>query len=427
MNNYPDFESQQQSIDQRRKMAELLRSQTRSPQGQMVSGHYVAPSFLESLVPLANGMAGKYAMDQANQDASALNKEKNAALVDGLKQYQQIAQGTPAQTIQPATPNDDEGNAMPAAQVDAIPGSQTNAAQSLVGSNHPMLQELGIKQLVAGLNPKQAEGVVINGQLVDKYTGRPMGSVVPKQKEDYTLTPGGVRFGADGQKIAEVGDFNKPINSDGTPNLGYQRYEFGKAKAGATNITNKVDVKTGESLAKEVGGIMTGASESATAASNQVAIAQRLKQSIDSNKLFTGTGANLRLSLAQVADTLGVGGKDTQEKIANTRQAVQSLAQLTLEGRKQMKGQGAVTESESKLAERAASGDIDLTPTELKILANAAERSGRSIYSNYERKFSQLKSDPSTQQLAPYYEAQPLPEPTQAPAQTGGFKILGVR
>ena len=64
---------------------------------------------------------------------------------------------------------------------------------------------------------------------------------------------------------------------------------------------------------------------------------------------------------------------DLTQKINNTRAAIQGLAEITLQGRQEMHGQGAITESEGKLAERAKSGDISLTPGELKQLANAAK------------------------------------------------------
>ena len=74
----------------------------------------------------------------------------------------------------------------------------------------------------------------------------------------------------------------------------------------------------------------------------------------------------------------GLGGRDAADQIANTRQAIRGLAEMTLQGRKQMSGQGAITESESKLAEKATSGDINsLTNAEIKQLANASARAAK--------------------------------------------------
>lgn len=435
---------EQQNLEQRKRMAEMLRMQNQQPQGQMVSGHYVAPSALSHLVPIANQLAGKYVGDKADKDMQALGQRRNQSLVEGLRNYAQLAKGTPAETMQPLTPNDDEGNAMPVAQRDAVAGNQQAAAESLLSNENPQLQQLGMQQLIAGLVPKQAkwekvempnpDGSVQTG-FVDVNSPRPFetfqaGGTKPVAKK---LAPSGQFYNEfTAQEGGALADPNKPFNigpnGQPVPNQMYQDYTQRTAKAGATTINNKVDVKTGESLAKEVGGIMKEASDAATAASSQVMAAQRISQAIDSNKIFTGPTANVRLQAAQVGDILGITGKDTQEKIANTRNAIQGLAQLTLQGRKQMRGQGAITENESKLAERAISGDISLTPTELKILSNAAERAARYEYANYERKLNALKSNPSTADLAPYYEAQPIPAPLQqqAPA-SSGFRILGVK
>jgi hypothetical protein len=47
--------AQQQQILRQQKMAEMLMQQGfQQPQGQMVSGHYVAPSFTQNLANLAN-------------------------------------------------------------------------------------------------------------------------------------------------------------------------------------------------------------------------------------------------------------------------------------------------------------------------------------------------------------------------------------
>jgi hypothetical protein len=83
---------------------------------------------------------------------------------------------------------------------------------------------------------------------------------------------------------------------------------------------------------------------------------------------------------------------------------MQGLAELTLQGRQQMRGQGAITESESKLAERAISGDINFTPGEIKQLANAAKRSSEYTYTNYQSKLQNMAKNPDTAGLVPYYE-----------------------
>ena len=180
----------------------------------------------------------------------------------------------------------------------------------------------------------------------------------------------------------------------------FAQYQTGLKRAGAPSTV----VSMGKSIAGEIGPMMKEAQGMATAAVKTEDSANRIIQSIDSNKLFTGTGANVRLGAAQIANTLGFGGDTLQAKIGNTRQAMQGLAELTLQGRQQMRGQGAITESESKLAERAISGDINFTPGEIKQLANAAKRSSEHTYGTYQSKLQSMAQNPDTAGLVPYYE-----------------------
>jgi hypothetical protein len=83
------------------------------------------------------------------------------------------------------------------------------------------------------------------------------------------------------------------------------------------------------------------------------------------------------------------------------------LAQLTLQGRKQMRGEGAITESEGALAQRAMSGDVSLTAGELRILANAAKRSAKFTYDQHQSMMSALAKD--SPNSVPYYQLEVNP------------------
>jgi hypothetical protein len=70
-----------QDVSRQRKLAELLMAQgMQQPQGQMISGYYVAPSFAQQLNPLANIMAGQAVGERADtkqmQMADALRKKQ---------------------------------------------------------------------------------------------------------------------------------------------------------------------------------------------------------------------------------------------------------------------------------------------------------------------------------------------------------------
>jgi hypothetical protein len=76
-----------QDVGRQRKLAELLMAQgMQQPQGQMISGQYVAPSFAQQLNPLANILAG-----QAVGERADIKQTELAAALRG-KQQQEIAQ-----------------------------------------------------------------------------------------------------------------------------------------------------------------------------------------------------------------------------------------------------------------------------------------------------------------------------------------------
>jgi hypothetical protein len=73
----PDFQSQQQELERKRAMAEMLRRQssTPAPQGQMVGGQFVAPSFAQYLPGLLNAAQSAYAQKQATDAEKAYGQQ----------------------------------------------------------------------------------------------------------------------------------------------------------------------------------------------------------------------------------------------------------------------------------------------------------------------------------------------------------------
>ena len=240
-----------------------------------------------------------------------------------------------------------------------------------------------------------------NGQVVDLYSAQP------------------------GQAYS---DPNKPFmtNSQGeaVPNTPYQTFELSKAKAGAPSVSVKNDIKTGESIAGQIGPMVKDSYTAAQGAVQSADASNRIVQAIDSGKVVAGPMANGRLTALQVGDVLGIGGKDAQEKIANTRQTIRGLAELTLQGRKQMTGQGAITESEGKLAERAMSGDITMTPAEIKQLANASKRAAEFTYNQHQAQLHNMRARPDLAGMADFYNVAPFPAGGAQP-QAGGATFLG--
>jgi hypothetical protein len=69
----PELYEQQQQLNRQQQMAQLLMQQgVQQPQGQMVSGRYVAPSFFQNILPLAQMYAGTRIAEKGDKKALEL-------------------------------------------------------------------------------------------------------------------------------------------------------------------------------------------------------------------------------------------------------------------------------------------------------------------------------------------------------------------
>lgn len=192
-----------------------------------------------------------------------------------------------------------------------------------------------------------------------------------------------------------------------------------KAGANNVNVTTRVENKASESVAGQVGPILEKSLISAEGAMRVLDASDRVIKAMDTGKVITGPLANARVTGLQIGQMLGVGGKDDAEVLANTRQAIRGLSEMTLQGRKEMSGQGAITDRESALAEKATSGDIgNLTAEEVKILANASARASRYQIQKHQGRVKSAGVLPGMGNITPFFDV-PAMEP-QAPTQPAG-------
>jgi len=364
-----------QDITRQREMAKLLLTQgMQTPQGQMIGNRYVGAHPLQFLGNLAQTWAGKSMIEESDKKQAELADMLRRQTMQDIQEYGKAVKGTPEQTTYGAG---EEGPTMTVTP--AVAPDYDKGLAILMGSKSPTSQELA-KALVA--DQLKSHVLPEGGTLVRGTLGGATGQTIqgaPKEPTEYKE-----------YLKAKEGGFQGSFFD----------YQQALKKAGAPSVS----VNTAKDLSGQIGDISKESRISAMGAVQTADAANRIIQSVDSNKLFSGAGANQRLTGAQIADGLGLGGKDTAEKIANTRQALQGLAQLTLQGRKQMRGEGAITESEGALAQRAMSGDITLTKGEIRQLAEAAKRSAKFQYSQHQNIINTMKADPNTRGLVPYYD-----------------------
>jgi hypothetical protein len=234
--------AQQQQILRQQKMAEMLmQSGFQQPQGQMVSGHYVAPSFTQNLANLANiymGQKGIEKADKAQIDLANRIRQLGAQESQDIISTMRGRQATPEVVPQGQTLLDDQGMMTMGSQrgvAGAAPDLQSAYAKA-IGSRSPQGQALApilAKQLMR--EPKwekveqldQKTGDTITG-MVDvnspnpESTYRPIGVSKPAltQKDIIDFRDRGINVGGGAPMAGGQGGGNQVTNM-GSQAMGY--------------------------------------------------------------------------------------------------------------------------------------------------------------------------------------------------------------
>ena len=197
-----------------------------------------------------------------------------------------------------------------------------------------------------------------------------------------------------------------------------------KAGAPSTTITLPGDKKMAEVLgakgAERLDTSLTQAQEAQSTIQNINELRPILAEGV-----FAGPLSAAPRAVAQIASSLGITGKDTKELLDRTAVAMQGLAKFELSAAAAMRGQGAITENERMLIQRAAGGRLDqFTAPEVQALLTAMEKTANYRIGSHNRQLDVLRrsSSPEVRDLLPFYELSPMnvaPVPT---APTGGVR-----
>lgn len=256
----------------------------------------------------------------------------------------------------------------------------------------------------------------------------------PKPSEPFTLKPGEARYGADGKVVAQIPekvDYNQLMVPDGRGgymiNQAYFDAKSDLARAGRpqVSVTTKVENKASESVAGQVGPILDKSLTAAEGATRVLDAASRVTAALDSGKVITGPLANARVTATQIGQMFGVGGANDAEILLNTRRVIRGLSEMTLQGRKEMSGQGAITDRESALAEKATSGDISsLTAGEIRELAAASARASQYQIEKHRSRVKNAGALPGMQNITPFFEVPEMQAPPQQEAPPAGAPTM---
>lgn len=169
-------------LERQRAYARMLMQQSAQPQGQMVSGQFVAPSWAQQLNAALNPIIGAYLSKGADDKSVKLAKQLRQQYSDEVENYLKLQRGTPAVSEQYTEmagpfgegvgPNNTD-IPMPIAYTPARAAVAPNPmAANLYGSTayNPVLQQMATKKLLEG--PKWKEVTQYNDKTGNTETYR---------------------------------------------------------------------------------------------------------------------------------------------------------------------------------------------------------------------------------------------------------------
>lgn len=210
-------------------------------------------------------------------------------------------------------------------------------------------------------------------------------------------------------------DYNKPFLPDGTPNTGYQQYEVERAKAGRASTTVNVGAERpfSQALGTGAANILEASSAAARAGTQTLNTVKQIRDAVSTGKVTAGPGTKAVQFFNQVS------GGDP-ERLQATRAAMQGLAKLTLDARKNNKGQGAFSDKDQELLERAVSPDIDnLSLAEIETVAALAEKQAIFDIKSNAANVARARQVPGSGSVVDFFDV-PEPAPYVPPKAGGG-------
>jgi hypothetical protein len=441
------YDADMEAIRRRQAFAESLKNPM-AQSGQMVGNHYVPFNPLAGLADILRAKWGREESAGATEDQKALAEKLRGQNQAEMGQFTDLLGGKAAQTIQPLTPNDDEGNVNPAIQTQAQAPDLNQAYKFAAGAQNPALQQFGMQgmmtnaenqaKLAQALQQRKAMSdmwtssggdaqkfmaiggdptfakqmaeaplmgkeklVNVNGQMVGEHTGQAVGSIVPKQFDQPSA-------------VTEY-EYAKKQGYKGS----LEQFMLGQKRAGAANMSvsvagpeNKFNQDIGAGLAKEALSTL----DSARAAPELVANARSIKAAIDKGAI-TGSGADTRLALQKMLESAGMVGPG---KAASTQELMSGLSKLTLGGIKSsgLGGGNGFTDKDREFLNSAIGGQISDTPENLRRVADLSERVALANHAKGTQVLSRWQQNPSLKNVAQDISIDALPKVQGMPDQS---------
>lgn len=264
-----EFQPELTDIQRKQRMAQLLTERgLQAPQGQVVSGRFVAPSPLQYLANMFNVYQGQNLQRTAEEQQLALAQKLRQAEAQDLQRFMEAGRGTPEQTVYGAG---EEGPTMTVTP-EVKPDYQKQLSIAL-SSQSPTVRALGTEMLKQGITPQklgEGEQFVKFNPLSGKYETVAQGA--EKYRAPISVDTGTSTVLLDPKTM-------KPVA------------QYSKATSGTVQETENglvlIDPRTGVSrpITDQSGQLLQGGGKPLTESqSNAVAFGMRAKES---NKILT--------------------------------------------------------------------------------------------------------------------------------------------
>jgi hypothetical protein len=340
-----------QDLARSQRLAQMLTS-TAMPEGQMISGRYVAPSITQNLAQFANMATGAYFADKAEKQNLALAQKLRTGETEALADFMKVKQGRPAEMFAPqAGPMPDGSNIpMQESRAGIAPNPQAafaNLYQDPRSSQR--LRDLAFTKMMA-----DPEGFIL-----------PEGAARVERQPDGTYKT--VATGAD-KTSPEYKNFllaqKDPVNPF---KGGFTDYQMSIKRAGAPNVSVNTANKFAGGFADKAATRVDAMYDAALNAPRQIENAKRTIDLVNSGAL-TGPTADVALAAAKIFNVAGADNKDT---ISKTEQLFSNRGKAMLGSIKQsgLAGSQGLTEGERKFLTQAEGGTITLNAETLKAMA----------------------------------------------------------
>lgn len=412
-----EFQPELTDIQRKQRLAQLLTERgMQAPQGQVVSGRYVAPNPLQYLANMFNVYSGQNLEKETEARQQALAQKLRQAEAKDLQGFIEAGRSVPEQTVYGAGV---EGPTMTVTP-EVKPDYRKQLAIAL-SSQSPTVRALGTEMLKQSMTPIKVgsdESLVVRDFLGGTGGITPIATGAPKLGQELRDAARQARL--DITKVDQWTDADWARVRD-------IEARIAAGKRPVTNVMVNTEKSYGQQFGQKLADTDVNLYQSAQKAPEMLANVERTKKLLDDKNVITGFGAQQRLDLARLGSALNIGGKDTKETVANTQQLFANRAQATLDAIRDSglgAGQG-FSNKDREFLEAAKLGNITYDKTTLKRQLDIEENVARATANKWNTRIKNIpQSATGPTGVGPVFITQPNPPAGNIDVRSEADRIL---